>query len=92
MNDLNPLLDQLVRGETPGTRIQGLPYRVFKVRLKNSDVQRGKSGGYRVIYYLERDDQTILITIYSKSDQSDIPVHVLRSVIEEYEAQNPPEA
>ncbi len=51
MNDLNPVLIQLEAGETPGDRIQGLgSYRVYKARIRNSDAQRGKSGGYRVVY------------------------------------------
>lgn len=78
------LVVQLRKGETPGDRIQGLLYRVYKVRLKNSDSQRGKSGGYRVIYYLETEDQTVLLTIYSKSDQSDLPIEFIRRTIEDY--------
>jgi len=36
----------------------------IKVRLRNSDAQRGKSGGYRVIYYLKTKAKIILVTIY----------------------------
>ena len=50
----------------------GVKYQVFKVRLKNTDVQRGKSGGYRVIYYVKTRENIILATIYSKSDRSDV--------------------
>lgn len=85
MKDLNPVLIQLERGETPGDRIPGVPYRVYKVRLRNSDAKRGKSGGYRVIYYLETKEQTIILTIYSKIDQTDISAEFIESVIEEYE-------
>ena len=59
--DLQPLLDQLIQGETPGDRIKGIQSLakppgmgiVYKARLKNSDVKRGKSGGYRALYYLK---------------------------------------
>jgi mRNA-degrading endonuclease RelE of RelBE toxin-antitoxin system len=84
MQDLDPLLNQLTRSDIPGDRIQGLPYRVYKVRVKNSDSQRGKSGGYRVIYYLETEEQIVLLTIYSKSDQSDLPIEFIRRTIEDY--------
>jgi mRNA-degrading endonuclease RelE of RelBE toxin-antitoxin system len=47
--DLTPLLDKLERGQTPGTPIPGVRYPVYKIRVKNSDVPKGKSGGYRVI-------------------------------------------
>ena len=42
---------------------------IYKVRLTNSDVSRGKSGGYRLLTYLQIIDNKItLIYIYSKSD------------------------
>jgi mRNA-degrading endonuclease RelE of RelBE toxin-antitoxin system len=48
-DDLQPLIDQLIAGETHGDQIQSTGYTVYKVRLPNRDAQRGKSGGYRVI-------------------------------------------
>ena len=92
MRDLNPLLDQLQQGETPGDRIPGLAYRVYKVRVRNSDAQRGKRGGYRVVYYLETEDKTVVLAIYSKTDQSDLPTEVIKHIIEEYEHQPPDQA
>jgi mRNA-degrading endonuclease RelE of RelBE toxin-antitoxin system len=49
--DIEPLIRELEAGETPGDRISGNKYPVYKVRIKNSNNRRGKSGGYRVIYY-----------------------------------------
>ncbi len=86
LEDIDPLVVQLRRGETPGDRIQGLPYRVYKARIRNSDARRGKSGGYRIVYYLETEEQTVILTVYSKTDQSDLPTDVIRRIIEEYEA------
>lgn len=83
-DDLRVLIEQLKQGETPGDRIQGVPYRVYKARIRNSDAQRGKSGGYRVVYYFETEEQTVLLTIYSKTDQADIPTALIRRYIEEY--------
>ena len=62
-SDLQPLIDQLQAGEIPGDRIAGVKYQVFKVRLKNSNIQKGKSGGYRVIYHLKTERGIILATI-----------------------------
>jgi mRNA-degrading endonuclease RelE of RelBE toxin-antitoxin system len=90
-DDLRPLLDQLRQGDNPGDQISGVGHTVYKVRLKNSDAKRGKSGGYRAVYYLEKAEEVAMISIYSKSDQSDIPLDVLRRIIEEYAAQSPPE-
>jgi mRNA-degrading endonuclease RelE of RelBE toxin-antitoxin system len=86
-DDLRSLLDQLRRGETPGDQVPGVGYPVYKARVRNRDAHRGKRGGYRVVYYLESADQVVMITIYSKSEQSDIPVAVIRRIIEEYESQ-----
>ena len=72
--DLQPLIEQLQLGETPGDRVTGIKYQIFKVRLKNSNIQKGKSAGYRLIYYLQTADSIILLTVYSKSDQEDIAV------------------
>lgn len=40
--DLQPLLRTLQTGQTPGDRIQGFNFPVFKVRLKNSDIKKGE--------------------------------------------------
>ncbi|NEQ65911.1 MAG: type II toxin-antitoxin system RelE/ParE family toxin [Symploca sp. SIO2D2] len=86
-SDLEPLIIQLQAGELPGNRIAGINYALFKVRLKNSDIQKGKSAGYRVIYYVKTSSKVILVTIYSKSDMSDVDADMLSEVITLYEQQ-----
>jgi len=71
-SDIEPIITALLADETPGDQITGADYTLYKVRAKNTDAQRGKSGGYRVIYYLKTNTKCILVTIYSKSDQNDI--------------------
>ena len=83
--DLQPLLDQLIQGETPGDRIQGIQSIVYKVRLKNSNAKKGKSGGYRIIYYLKSQDNILLVTLYSKSDRTDIAIETIVNIIAAYE-------
>lgn len=70
--DLEPLIEQLIAGDTPGDRVPGVKSVVYKVRLPNRDAGRGKSGGYRVLYYLPTATLTVLLTMYSKSDQADV--------------------
>lgn len=79
--DLQPIIEQLGAGEILGDRIPDMGYTVFKVRVKNSNIQKGKSGGYRVIYYLKTSDRILLVTMYSKSDRSDINVAEVREII-----------
>jgi mRNA-degrading endonuclease RelE of RelBE toxin-antitoxin system len=86
-SDLQPLIEQLQAGELPGDQITGVNYTVFKVRLKNSNIQKGKSGGYRVIYYLKTAELIIFATIYSKSDLSDVNAEVIEAIIKQYEQQ-----
>jgi mRNA-degrading endonuclease RelE of RelBE toxin-antitoxin system len=84
--DLDSVIEKLQAGEVIGDRIAGLSYQIFKVRLKNSDIQKGKSAGYRVIFYLKTDTEIILVTIYSKSDLSDIQNQVIEEIIQMFES------
>lgn len=84
-SDIQPLIEELQSGQTPGDRISGVKYQVFKVRLKNSNIQKGKSSGYRVIYYLKTQENIILVTIYSKSDLSDISNETIEHAISQFE-------
>ena len=84
-SDFQPLIEQLQAGEIPGDRIAGVKYQIFKVCLKNSNIQNRKSGGYRVIYYLKTEREIILTTIYFKSDLSDISNEKIKEAIAQYE-------
>ena len=92
-SDLQPLLDELGQGRVPGDQIPGVQYEVFKVRVRNSDSGKGKSGGYRVIYQhtSQRTSQqtVVLITIYSKTEQEDIAANDIRQIIADYETAQP---
>lgn len=80
-NDVQPIIEQLEKGELLGDRIPGIEYEVFKLRVRNSDIQKGKSGGYRLIYYLKTATIIILLTIYTKSEQSDIAADDIKNII-----------
>ena len=84
-SDLQPLIEQLQASELPGDRVAGVGITLFKVRLKNSNIQKGKSAGYRVIYYVKTQDRIVLMTIYSKSDREDVSSNELKEVLAEYE-------
>jgi len=88
ISDIAPVIDSLKRGETPGDRVPRVKGRpIFKVRLPNRDAQSGKSGGYRLLYYLIDREQRLLLTIYSKTDQSDIAPEELTRIVKEWEQQ-----
>jgi mRNA-degrading endonuclease RelE of RelBE toxin-antitoxin system len=83
--DIQPIITQLEAGELPGDRIVGIDYTILKLRVKNSDIKKGKSGGYRVIYYVKTTNNIILITIYSKSEREDISAKEIKQVLAEFE-------
>jgi mRNA-degrading endonuclease RelE of RelBE toxin-antitoxin system len=83
--DLQPLIDQIQAGENPGDQVAGTGYTVFKVRVKNSDNRKGKSGGYRVIYQMSSSICTILLLIYSKSDQDNVEIEEIQTAIAQFQ-------
>lgn len=86
-SDLQPLLDELQSGNFIGDRVTQTGSIVFKVRLKNSDIQKGKSGGYRVLYQLRDNICVLLIVIYSKSNQEGFSSDQIREVIATFDQQ-----
>ena len=86
-SDLQSIIQELEVGNLLGEQISGVNLPLFKVRVKNSDIQKGKSAGYRVIYYLKTQLQIILVTIYSKSDLADVDLKTLQDAIKQYERQ-----
>ena len=83
--DIQPLIDNLQKGNFQGDQIPSVGYPVYKVRIRSTDQTKGKSGGYRVIYYLRTAKFVVLLRIYHKSVRSDLPPDVIRLVIQEYE-------
>jgi len=45
----------------------------FKIRVKNSNNNKGKSAGYRMITYcINEQNELFLVTIYSKTEKENI--------------------
>ncbi|WP_333453796.1 type II toxin-antitoxin system RelE/ParE family toxin [Microcoleus sp. herbarium5] len=67
--DTQPVIEQIQAGNFIGDRIPGIgeDYIILKVRVKNSNIQKGKSAGDRMIYQIESPVSVPLLTIYSKS-------------------------
>lgn len=65
----------------PGDTVAGVGYDVYKVRLRNRSASRGKSGGFRVIYFLRQPSAIVLLTIYSKTAKVDIHASDIRDII-----------
>ena len=56
----------------------------YKVRVPNSSIPTGKSGGFRIITLVKLEkERVILLTIYSKSDKESITDNELRDILSE---------
>lgn len=84
-SDVQPVIDQLLAGEVMGDQVPRTRYTIFKVRLRNSDIRKGKRSGYRLIYHLKTPTNVILVTIYSKLDQADISAEQIRRILTEFD-------
>jgi mRNA-degrading endonuclease RelE of RelBE toxin-antitoxin system len=84
--DVEPIIQQLEQGIILGDRLTGFGSEiyVYKIRVKNSNIQKGKSAGYRLIYLLESATSILLLTIYSKAEKEDITVGDINSILGEY--------
>lgn len=84
-DDVQPLIDRLVQGETPGDRVPNVGYPVYKVRVPSRDQAKGKQGGFRILYYVRTANFILLLRIYPKATLSDLPTENIRKIIDEYE-------
>ncbi len=85
--DTQSVIVQLQEGNFIGDRVPGMGenYLILKVRVKNSNIQKGKSAGYRLIYQVESPTSVLLLTIYSKSEREDISANEIRSILAEFD-------
>lgn len=83
--DIEGILNALESGEVLGDLLQHVGCSAYKVRLQNSDNNKGKSAGYRVVYYIKTASKIVLVTLYSKSDQSDVPADEIERIVAKYE-------
>ncbi len=81
--DLKPVLKQLEENPRLGVAIPGFGELVWKVRLKSSDMKRGKSGGFRLIYAVREKEQLIvLLFLYPKSTREDMQATEIKKLLE----------
>ncbi len=82
-DDVQILINELEKGSILGDQIPGTDFPVYKVRVQNRDIAKGKSGGYRAIYYLRTNSRIYLVTLYAKSEQSNINPEIINQIIRE---------
>jgi mRNA-degrading endonuclease RelE of RelBE toxin-antitoxin system len=84
--DVQPIIEQLQQGNILGDRIGGIgeEYIVYKLRVRNTNIQKSKSAGDRLISQVESPISILLLTIYSKSDREDIGVNEIRDIVADF--------
>ncbi len=68
--DYEKLVDVLESGEHNAVEVAE---NIYKIRLQNSANAKGKSSGFRVVYFLKTEDDVIyLLDIFSKNELDNI--------------------
>lgn len=68
--DLQDLKKELSLNPKSGIPLQ---YNCYKIRVSNSSIPTGKSGGFRVVYYfIDKSNNIFLMTIYSKTQKENL--------------------
>ncbi|RLA06280.1 MAG: hypothetical protein DRQ51_09880 [Gammaproteobacteria bacterium] len=80
--DLQALNKILQNNPRAGTLIQ---HNCYKIRMANSSIPTGKSGGFRIIYYFTSQNSVIyLVSIYSKTQQDNISDNNILSLLKSH--------
>ena len=88
-SELNTLLNSLKENPKQGIRIGE---NTFKIRLAVKSKAKGKSGGVRIVTYLDvavrqckEQDTVVLLTIYDKTDFANVSDQYLKNIIDSVE-------
>ena len=82
--DAKTAIRELVEAPETGAVIPG-GYGARKLRVRNTDLQKGKIAGYRLIYLLDTEPEPTLyfLLLYAKSDQADVSRAELKSLLDD---------
>lgn len=81
--DVKIALQALVENPSLGVVIPGA-LGARKLRVRNSDLQRGKSGGYRLIYFVDGHREVIYpLLLYAKSEQDNVTMSELHQLLKD---------
>ncbi len=77
--DLQDLTKELSANPKLGISLQ---HNCYKIRVANSSVPTGKSGGFRIIYYfVDINNKVFLMTIYSKTQKDNLSENELLELL-----------
>lgn len=80
-NDLRVLREELSKNPKSGIELGNGCY---KIRLANSSIPTGKSGGFRIIYYyIDSENNLYLMSMYSKSELENIDDKIILNILKD---------
>ena len=80
-NDLRLLNKILLENSKAGIELGS---RCYKIRLANSSISSGKSGGFRIIYYyIYSNENLYLMSMYSKNELENIDDKIILQILKE---------
>src|SRR4030042_3528630 len=80
--DLEQIIKSMEKDPYFGVAIPGYEGVVWKLRIANTSAKRGKQGGFRIIYLIEKTIGTCyLLTIYSKTGKSDVSMEEIEDIL-----------
>jgi len=80
--DIRETVLELKENPKAGVKLQ---HNCYKIRVANSSVPTGKSGGFRIIYYfIDKKENLYLMSIYSKKDQESISESEILRILKLY--------
>jgi mRNA-degrading endonuclease RelE of RelBE toxin-antitoxin system len=82
--DVELAIEILLENPAIGSVIPGASG-VQKLRVRNSDLSQGKSGGYRLFYYFEdhQSQRLYFLLLYAKSDRETVSLREIQALIED---------
>ena len=80
-NDLKVLNKKLLKNPKAGIELSN---KCYKIRLANSSIPTGKSGGFRIIYYhIDTNENLYLMSMYSKNEIENIDDKIILQILKE---------
>ncbi len=80
-SDLKSLREELSQNPKSGIELGN---RCYKIRLANSSIPTGKSGGFRIVYYyIDSDSNLYLMSMYSKNELENIDDKTIITILKD---------
>lgn len=86
---MDELVEELEEGNLVGVEIADLKLpgdeASYKIRMANNNTKVGKRGGFRLIYYVVKNNSEIyLLTVYEKEDITNLNSSEIKELIDKY--------